>query len=55
MQDAWIQAIADQTYTGEAIEPTIEVKDGETTLTLNTDYNGIQKDWRNLLYLTNMM
>jgi len=55
LQDAWIQAIADQTYTGEAIEPTIEVKDGETTLTLNTDYNGIQKDWRNLLYLTNMM
>ena len=38
LQDAWIQAIADQTYTGSAIEPTIEVKDGETTLTLNTDY-----------------
>ena len=38
LQDAWIEAIAEQTYTGEAIEPTIEVKDGETTLTLNTDY-----------------
>ena len=38
LQDAWIQAIADQTWTGSAIEPTIEVKDGETTLTLNTDY-----------------
>ncbi len=38
LQDAWIQAIADQTYTGSAIEPSIEVKDGETTLVLNTDY-----------------
>ncbi len=32
LQDAWIQAIGDQTYTGEAIEPTVTVKDGETTL-----------------------
>ena len=38
LQDAWIQAIADQTWTGSAIEPSIEVKDGETILTLNTDY-----------------
>ena len=38
LQDAWIQAIADQTYTGEAIEPAVVVKDGETTLVLNTDY-----------------
>ena len=38
LQDAWIQAIADQTYTGSAITPTITVKDGETTLVLNTDY-----------------
>ena len=38
LQDAWIEAIADQTYTGEAIEPTVTVKDGETTLTLGTDY-----------------
>lgn len=38
LQDAWIQTIADQTYTGEAIEPTITVKDGETTLVLDTDY-----------------
>ena len=38
LQDAWIEAIADQTYTGEAIEPTVTVKDGETTLTEGTDY-----------------
>lgn len=38
LQDAWIQAIDNQTYTGSAIEPTIEVKDGETTLVANTDY-----------------
>lgn len=38
LQDAWIEAIADQTYAGEAITPTVTVKDGETTLTLNTDY-----------------
>ena len=38
LQDAWIQAIADQTYTGEANEPTVTVKDGETTLTAGTDY-----------------
>ena len=38
LQDAWIQAIADQTYTGEAIEPTVTVQDGSTVLTLGTDY-----------------
>ena len=38
LQDSWIEAIADVTYTGEAIEPTIVVKDGETTLVENTDY-----------------
>ena len=38
LQDAWIQTIADQTYTGEAITPTVTVKDGETTLVENTDY-----------------
>ena len=38
LQDAWIQAIADQTYTGSAITPTVTVKDGETKLVLNTDY-----------------
>lgn len=38
LQDAWIQTITNQTYTGSAIEPTIEVKDGETTLVANTDY-----------------
>ena len=33
-----IEDIADQTYTGEPIEPAVTVKDGEKTLTLNTDY-----------------
>ena len=33
-----IENIASQTYTGSAIEPTVTVKDGETTLVLNTDY-----------------
>ncbi len=36
---AMIADIADQTYTGAAITPTLTVKDGETTLTLNTDYS----------------
>ena len=35
---AMIADIADQTYTGSAITPTLTVKDGGTTLTLNTDY-----------------
>lgn len=30
--------IAAQTYTGSALTPAVTVKDGETTLTLNTDY-----------------
>lgn len=38
MKDDWIQAIADQTYTGEALEPTIVVMDGETVLEEGTDY-----------------
>ena len=33
-----IAAIADQTYTGSAIEPEVTVTDGEKTLTLGTDY-----------------
>ena len=33
-----IDAIANQTYTGAAISPTVLVKDGNTTLTLGTDY-----------------
>jgi gliding motility-associated-like protein len=33
-----IEAIANQTYTGSAITPTVVVKDGSTTLTLGTDY-----------------
>ena len=44
LQDAWIQAIADQTYTSEAIEPTVTVMDGETTLVLNTDYTVAYSD-----------
>ena len=38
LQDAWIEWIADQTWTGSAIEPTVYVMDGETELVLNTDY-----------------
>ena len=34
-----ITDIPDQTFTGYAIEPTLTVKDGETTLTLDTDYS----------------
>jgi gliding motility-associated-like protein len=33
-----IEAIANQTYTGSAITPTVVVKDGSTTLALGTDY-----------------
>ena len=33
-----ITAIADQTYTGTAITPVVEVKDGTNVLTLNTHY-----------------
>ena len=33
-----IEDIADQTYTGEPIDPTVTVKDGDKTLTLDTDY-----------------
>ena len=33
-----IAAIPDQTYTGSAIEPEVTVTDGETPLTLGTDY-----------------
>ncbi|MBR4174719.1 MAG: hypothetical protein IKR56_05215 [Lachnospiraceae bacterium] len=38
LQDAWIQAIEDVPYTGEAIEPDVIVKKGDTTLTEGTDY-----------------
>ena len=38
LQDAWIQTIADQTYTGEAITPIVTVQDGSAVLTLDTDY-----------------
>ncbi|MFD2530816.1 MBG domain-containing protein, partial [Polaribacter marinaquae] len=33
-----VEAIADQTYTGSAIEPTVVVKNGATTLVEDTDY-----------------
>ena len=36
--DITIENIADQTYTGQAIEPTITVKDGSTVLVQGTDY-----------------
>ena len=36
--DITIAAIPDQTYTGSAIEPEVTVTDGETPLTLGTDY-----------------
>jgi len=36
--DISIANIDDQTYTGSAIEPTVTVKDGQTELTLGTDY-----------------
>ena len=39
LTDGMIQTITDQIYTGAAIEPSVVVKDGETTLTLNTDYS----------------
>ena len=38
LQDSWIQTIATQYYTGSSIEPTVIVKDGNTTLTEGTDY-----------------
>ena len=37
--DITIENIADQTYTGQAIEPTITVKDGSTVLVEGTDYD----------------
>ena len=38
LQDAWIQNIAAQTYTGEALQPTVVVKDGSVNLIAGTDY-----------------
>lgn len=38
LTDAMIAAIPAQTYTGAAIQPTVTLTDGETTLTLGTDY-----------------
>ena len=38
MNNCTVADIPDQTYTGSAIEPTVVVTNGETTLTLDTDY-----------------
>ena len=38
IEQSMVQDIADQIYTGDAIEPTVVIKYGELTLTLNTDY-----------------
>ena len=38
MQGRWIQSIGDLAYTGEKLEPTVTVKDGNTTLIPGTDY-----------------
>ena len=38
IQASWIADISALTYTGQALTPTVTVKDGETTLTANTDY-----------------
>ncbi len=43
-----ITDIPNHTFTGYAIEPTLEVKDGETTLTLNTDYSVAYTDNTNV-------
>ena len=41
---ASIADISDQIYTGEAIEPEVTVKDGETTLVKDTDYKVTYED-----------
>jgi hypothetical protein len=38
VENGMLAAIADQTYTGRELMPAVTVKDGETTLTENTDY-----------------
>ena len=38
LQDSWIQDITAPTYTGEALEPAVTVKQGETTLVKDVDY-----------------
>ena len=43
-----ITDIPNHTFTGYAIEPTLEVKDGETTLTLDTDYSVAYTDNTNV-------
>ena len=38
IEETWVQPIADETYNGSELMPAVVVKDGETTLTLGTDY-----------------
>ncbi|MGN1324564.1 MAG: LPXTG cell wall anchor domain-containing protein [Bacilli bacterium] len=42
-----VDPIADQTYTGSEITPTVVVKDGSTTLTKGTDYEVVYSDNKN--------
>ena len=44
IQASWIQNIAALTYTGQTQEPTVTVKDGTTSLVLNTDYTVTYSD-----------
>ena len=46
--DITIDNIANQTYTGEALTPSVVVKDGSTTLTANTDYTIAYSDNTNV-------
>ena len=39
VEDATVESVADQTYTGDAIEPALAVKLSGTTLELGTDYS----------------
>ena len=44
VSDLTVSAIADQTYTGSAIEPSVTVKNGSTTLVSGTDYTVAYSD-----------
>ncbi len=47
ISQASVDAIPDQVYTGQAIEPTVTVKDGNKTLTEGTDYTVTYQDNKN--------
>ena len=38
IQSSWVEAIEDQTYTGQPLEPAVVIKDGDKTLVEGTDY-----------------